>query len=74
VVSFVAEGGDSLELCRRLDGDGLALRSGHHCAQPLHDALGIPGTARASFALYNLESDVDALIAGVDRALRDLRR
>jgi len=74
VVSFVAEGIDSLELCRRLDRDGLALRSGHHCAQPLHDALGVPGTARASFALYNLESDVDALVAGVDRALRDLRR
>lgn len=74
VVSFVAEGIDSLELCRRLDRDGLALRSGHHCAQPLHDAMGVPGTARASFALYNLESDVDALVAGVDRALRDLRR
>ncbi|MEQ8816347.1 MAG: cysteine desulfurase [Thalassobaculum sp.] len=74
VVSFVADGIESLALCHRLDQDGLALRAGHHCAQPLHDALGSRGTARASFALYNLDQDVDALLAGVDRALRDLRR
>jgi cysteine desulfurase/selenocysteine lyase len=74
VVSFAADGVDSLALCLRLDSYGLALRSGHHCAQPLHDALGLPGTARASFALYNHEADVDALLVGVERALGDLRR
>lgn len=74
VVSFAADGVDSLALCLRLDSYGLALRSGHHCAQPLHDALGLPGTARASFALYNHEADVDALLAGLERALLDLRR
>ncbi|MEX0758892.1 MAG: cysteine desulfurase [Tistlia sp.] len=73
VVSFVAEGVDSLALCLRLDEDGLALRAGHHCAQPLHAALGVAGSARASFALYNDEDEVDALLLGVDRALHELR-
>lgn len=74
VLSFSVDGVDSLALCMRLDADGLALRSGHHCAQPLHDALGLAGTARASFGLYNLEREAEALVAGVERALRDLRR
>lgn len=74
VVSFVVDGLDSTALCRRLDQDGIALGAGHHCAQPLHDALGVPGTARASFALYNDDRDVDALLSGVERAIRELRR
>lgn len=74
VVSFAADGVDSRDLCVRLDAMGLALRSGHHCAQPLHDAFGLAGTARASFALYNHERDVAALVAGVERALAELRR
>lgn len=74
VVSFAVDGIDSLALCLRLDAYGLALRAGHHCAQPLHDALGLSGTARASFALYNHERDVNALLDGVARALGDLRR
>lgn len=73
VVSFVAEGVDSLALCSRLDRDGLALRSGHHCAQPLHEAFGVAGSARASFALYNKMDEVEALLAALERALAELR-
>lgn len=64
VVSFTVEGFSAETICRRLDGDGVALRGGYHCAQPLFHALGVNGAARASFALYNLDSDVDALLAG----------
>jgi cytochrome bd-type quinol oxidase subunit 2 len=48
---------------------GIALRAGQHCAQPLLAALGVSGTLRASFAPYNTQSDVEALVAAVDRAL-----
>ena len=52
-----------------LAGYGIALRAGLHCAQPLLAALGVNGTLRVSFAPYNTQSDVEALIAAVDRAL-----
>ena len=48
-----------------LDQHGVAIRAGHHCAQPLLEILGVPATARASFALYNTRQDVDALIDGL---------
>jgi cysteine desulfurase / selenocysteine lyase len=57
-----------------LDEQGIAVRAGHHCAQPLHDALGLAATTRASFYLYNNESDVDRLIDGLDHVLRTLSR
>ena len=50
------------------DRDGIALRAGHHCAQPVMDRLGIPATVRASFAFYNTHEEVDALVASVRRA------
>ena len=50
-----------------LDGLGIAVRTGHHCAQPLMERLGIPGTVRASFAAYNTRQEADAFIAGVKR-------
>jgi cysteine desulfurase/selenocysteine lyase len=50
-----------------LDRLGIAVRTGHHCAQPLMQRMGIPGTVRASFALYNTMAEVDALVAAVDR-------
>jgi cysteine desulfurase/selenocysteine lyase len=50
-----------------LDESGVAIRAGHHCAQPLLDALGLPATARASFGIYNDESDIDALVRGMER-------
>lgn len=53
-----------------LDADGIAIRAGHHCTQPLMKRLGIPGTARASFALYNTKEEVDKLALGLDKIIR----
>lgn len=55
-----------------LDRLGIAVRTGHHCAQPLMDRYGILGTVRASFALYNTTEEVDALIAGVKARFSDV--
>jgi cysteine desulfurase / selenocysteine lyase len=70
VVSFTVSGLASEEVCRRLDAHGLALRHGHHCAQPLMQALGIEGTARASIAPYTTDDDIDRLIAAVAEIAR----
>ena len=56
-----------------LDKLGIAVRTGHHCAQPLMRALGIEGTVRASFAAYNTRQEVDAFIAAVNRVAGMLR-
>ena len=53
-----------------LDDDGIAIRAGHHCAQPLMARLGVPATARASFAAYNTVGEVDALVAGLEQVRR----
>jgi cysteine desulfurase/selenocysteine lyase len=53
-----------------LDEEGVAIRAGHHCAQPLMDHLGVPATARASFGLYSDESDIAALLRGIERTKR----
>jgi cysteine desulfurase / selenocysteine lyase len=53
-----------------LDADGIAIRAGHHCAQPLMARLGVPATARASFAAYNTAEEVDALVAGLEQVRR----
>jgi cysteine desulfurase/selenocysteine lyase len=50
-----------------LDQQGIAIRTGHHCAQPVMERFGIPATARASFAVYNTKEEVDALAAGIRR-------
>jgi cysteine desulfurase/selenocysteine lyase len=65
VVSFAVAGLRSEEVCRRLDGHGLALRHGHHCAQPLMITLGIEGTARASLAPYTSDEDIDRLVSAL---------
>ena len=52
-----------------LDQQGVAVRTGHHCAEPLIDDLGVPGTVRVSFGLYNDKSDVDGLIAALEKAI-----
>ena len=70
VVSFVSELAHPHDIGTILDRDGVAIRTGHHCAQPIMDRYGIPATARASFGLYNVRDDVDALadgLAGVAR-------
>ena len=56
-----------MDLGTLLDQLGIAVRTGHHCAQPLMDRLGVLGTVRASFGLYNTREEVDALVAGIKR-------
>jgi len=70
IVSFVVEGIHPHDLGTILDMEGVAIRAGHHCAMPLMTRFGLPGTARASFALYNSTKDVDALAAGLLKARR----
>jgi cysteine desulfurase/selenocysteine lyase len=70
IVSFALEGVHPHDLGTILDEENVAIRAGHHCAQPLMDTLGVPATARASFGLYSDQSDVDALIRGIERARR----
>jgi cysteine desulfurase/selenocysteine lyase len=67
VVSFVLEGVHPHDVGTILDQEGVAVRAGHHCAQPLMDRFGVPATVRASIALYNDKADVDALVAGLHR-------
>jgi cysteine desulfurase/selenocysteine lyase len=65
VVSFVVEGTSAEQVCRYLDTRGLALRGGHHCAQPAMRAFGVDGAARASLAPYSIDEDIEALLDGV---------
>lgn len=67
VVSFLVGEIHHLDMGTLLDRLGIAVRTGHHCAQPLMDRLGISGTVRASFALYNTKEEIDALVAGIRR-------
>ena len=67
VVSFNVRDIHHLDMGTLLDRLGIAVRTGHHCAQPLMDRLGVSGTVRASFALYNTKEEVDALVAGIRR-------
>lgn len=67
VLSFVLEGLHPHDVGTILDREGIAIRTGHHCAQPLMERLGLPATARASFGLYNTREDVDALVEGLRR-------
>src|SRR4051812_36228619 len=68
ILSFEAEGMHAHDLATILDREGVAVRAGHHCAQPLMERFGVVSTSRASFALYNTRADVDALIAGLSKA------
>src|SRR5690606_34595269 len=68
ILSFVVEGIHPHDLGTILDTEGVAIRAGHHCAMPLMTRFGIPGTARASLALYNTEEDVAALVAALRKA------
>lgn len=69
IVSFNIEGAHPYDVGMILDKLGIAIRTGHHCAEPVMDHFGVPGMCRASFALYNTLSEVDALAAGVERAV-----
>ena len=70
VVSFLIGDIHPADIGTILDRLGIAIRTGHHCAQPLIDHLGISGTARASFAVYNTKEDVDIFIKGIERAVK----
>jgi cysteine desulfurase/selenocysteine lyase len=68
IFSFLLEGTHPSDLGMLLDQQGIAVRTGHHCAQPLMDFYGVPGTARASYSIYNTHADVEALFAGIRKA------
>ena len=70
VISFLVGDIHPMDMGTLLDRLGIAVRTGHHCAQPLVDRLGIQGTVRASFALYNTREEVDALVEGLKRVIR----
>ena len=65
VASFTLDGVHPHDVAQILDRDGIAVRAGHHCAQPLHEKFGIPATSRASFYLYNTREEVDLLVNGI---------
>ena len=72
VLSFVLEGVHPHDIGTILDQEGIAVRTGHHCAQPVMDRFGIPATARASFGLYNTREEIDALVQGIQKVRRYL--
>jgi cysteine desulfurase/selenocysteine lyase len=74
VVSFVVDGLHPHDVAQLLDGEGIAIRAGHHCAMPLHKRLGIVASSRASFYLYNTAEEVDRFVAALAKAQRRFRR
>jgi cysteine desulfurase/selenocysteine lyase len=74
VISFVLEGIHPHDIGTVLDQEGIAVRTGHHCAQPVMDRFGVPATARASFALYNTREEVDVLVEGLGKVRELLAR
>ena len=71
VISFTVDGIHPHDLGTVLDHQGVAIRTGHHCAMPVMEFFGVPGTARASLAFYNTERDIDQLVAGIGVATQD---
>ena len=74
ILPFNIEGVQHYDLGILLDARGIAVRTGQHCTQPIMDALRIPGTVRASLALYSTREDIDALVNGIQRVLKILRK
>ena len=68
VISFLLGDIHPYDLGELLDKQGIAIRTGHHCTEPVMDFFGIPGTCRASFAFYNTKEEIDLLVAGIKRA------
>ncbi|WPP49477.1 aminotransferase class V-fold PLP-dependent enzyme [Catalinimonas niigatensis] len=73
VLSFVIEGIHPFDIGQMLDARGIAVRTGHHCTQPLMARLGLDGTVRASFALYNTFEEIDQLVEGLNKIIRFLK-
>ena len=67
ILSFVMEGVHPHDIGTIVDREGVAIRTGHHCAQPVMARFGVPGTARASLAMYNSREDIDALVRALGR-------
>ncbi len=74
VISFMIEGIHHFDLGMMLDAKGIAVRTGHHCTQPLMDFFGIDGTARASFAVYNTKEEIDILVDGLKGIVAKMRK
>jgi cysteine desulfurase/selenocysteine lyase len=72
LISFVVDKTHPQDIGILLDNRGIAVRTGHHCAQPLMERCTIPGTTRASFAVYNTKEEIDILVAGLQKALKML--
>ena len=70
IISFVIAGVHPHDIGTVLDREGVAIRAGHHCAQPVMERFGVPATARASFSFYNNEADIDALVRGVETVIK----
>ena len=72
MLSFSVEGAHPHDIAQILDKFGVAIRAGHHCAQPLMSHLGVSATARASFGLYNTMAEVDVFVESLEKTLRML--
>ena len=73
VLSFTVDGIHPFDIGQMLDARGIAVRTGHHCTQPLMDRFGIEGTVRASFAVYNTKNEIDQLIEGLERIINFMK-
>jgi len=73
VLSFLIDGIHPFDIGQMLDSRGVAVRTGHHCTQPLMEHFGIEGTVRASFAVYNTKDEIDQMVEGIDRIIRFLK-
>lgn len=73
VLSFIVKGIHPFDVGQMLDARGIAVRTGHHCTQPLMDRMGIEGTIRASFAVYNTKKEIDQLVEGLERVIKFLK-
>jgi len=73
VLSFVIEGIHPFDIGQMLDARGIAVRTGHHCTQPLMERMGIEGTVRASFAVYNTKKEIDQLVEGLERVIKFMK-
>jgi cysteine desulfurase/selenocysteine lyase len=74
VLSFIVEGVHPFDIGLMLDARGMAVRTGHHCTQPLMDRLGLDGTVRASFAVYNTNAEVDALVKAMEKIIHFIKQ
>ena len=68
MLSFVVEGDHPHDMGTVLDREGVAVRTGHHCAQPVMERFGVPATTRASMAVYNTKEEIDVLVKGIQKA------